>query len=50
MAESYQEYYLTGWEVFRTGFRDNNLMRRLLGKAFDTLQVTISHVEEMRLI
>jgi len=50
VAESYREYYLTGWEVFRTGFRDNNLMRRLLGKAFDTLQATISHVEEMRLI
>ena len=50
VAESYRDYYLAGWEVFRTGFRDNATMRRLLGKAFDTLQATISHVEEMRLI
>jgi hypothetical protein len=50
VATSYRDYYLTGWEVFRTGFRDNAAMRRLLGKAFDTLQATLNHAEGMRLI
>jgi hypothetical protein len=30
LAERYSGYCLTGWEVFRSGFRDSNGMRRLV--------------------
>lgn len=41
LAESYRDYYLTGWEVFRSGFLDGKAMRRLVNRAHSVLELSM---------
>jgi len=43
VAEEYEEYYLTGWEAFRTDFRDDPILRRLLSRAYSVLERVHAH-------
>jgi hypothetical protein len=41
LAESYRDYYLTGWEVFRSGFLDGKAMRKLVNRAHSVLELSM---------
>jgi len=38
LADHYGDYYAAGWAAFRSGFRDNEAMRRLLSLAYLVLE------------
>jgi hypothetical protein len=49
LAERHSGYYcLTGWEVFGSGFRDSNAMRRLVNEAYRVLELSAHYAYEKR--
>jgi hypothetical protein len=38
VSKHYREYYLKGWEVFRTEFRESQKMREMLASAYNVLR------------
>jgi hypothetical protein len=38
VSHSYRDYYLLGWEMFFTDFRDTQIMRGVVSKAYDVLE------------
>jgi len=38
VSQSYRDYYLLGWEMFFTDFRDTQIMRGVVSKAYDVLE------------
>jgi len=47
ISKHYREYYLRGWEVFRTEFRDSQKMREMLASAFNVLRVVYTHALDL---
>ena len=47
VSMSYEEYYLSGWEAFRSDFRDSRAMREALKAAYRVLETTIKHAREL---
>jgi len=47
LAESYRDYYLTGWEVFRSGFLDSKAMRRLVNRAYSVLELSMLYATNL---
>lgn len=43
----YREYYLRGWEVFRTEFRESQKMREMLASAYNVLRAVHTHALEL---
>jgi hypothetical protein len=48
LAERYSGYYLTGWDVFRSGFHDGNAMRKLVNEAYSVLELSAHYACEKR--
>ncbi len=47
VSTSCKEYYLSGWETFRSDFRDSRAMREALKAAYRVLETTIKHAREL---
>jgi hypothetical protein len=47
LAESYINYYKTGWEVFRSGFKNTSLMRSLLLKSYEVLSKSLNYGQKI---
>jgi hypothetical protein len=47
VSTSCKEYYLSGWEAFRSDFRDSRAMREALKAAYRVLETTIKHAMEL---
>lgn len=47
VSKHYREYYLRGWEVFRTEFRESQKMREMLASAFNVLRAVYTHALEL---
>lgn len=47
LAESYSGYYLTGWEVFRSGFLDGKAMRKLVNRAYSVLELSMRYATKL---
>jgi len=47
LAERYSGYYLTGWDVFRSGFHDGRAMRRLVNEAYSVLELSALHAAKL---
>ncbi len=45
LADNYENYYLTGWKAFETGFNDNETMRELIKLAYDVLYLSYGMVK-----
>jgi hypothetical protein len=46
VSESYREYYLLGWEMFFTDFRDTRIIRRTVSRAYDVLESSFRLAKE----
>lgn len=46
VSESYREYYLLGWEMCFTDFRDTRIMRRIVSRAYDVLESSFRLAKE----
>ncbi|MBM3292279.1 hypothetical protein FJY84_06335 [Candidatus Bathyarchaeota archaeon] len=47
LAKSYSGYYFTGWDVFRTSFRDTALMRSLLLYGYEVLSKSFNYGKQI---
>lgn len=47
VSTSCKEYYLSGWEAFRSDFRDSRAMREALKAAYRVLETTIKHARKL---
>ena len=47
VSTSYRDYYMSGWEAFRSDFRDSSAMREALKAAYRVLETTIRHAREL---
>jgi hypothetical protein len=47
LAESYRDYYLTGWEVFRSGFLNGKAMRKLVNRAYSVLELSMLYATKI---
>ncbi|UCD45321.1 MAG: hypothetical protein JSV27_02135 [Candidatus Bathyarchaeota archaeon] len=47
VSRHYREYYLRGWEVFRTEFRESKKMREMLASAYRVLRGVHAHALEL---
>lgn len=47
VSTSCKEYYLSGWEAFRSDFRDSSAMREALKAAYRVLETTIKHAMKL---
>ncbi|MBN1683313.1 hypothetical protein JW865_07155 [Candidatus Bathyarchaeota archaeon] len=47
LAKSYKGYYLTGWQVFQSDFKDTSLMRSLLINGYEVLSKSLIFAEKI---
>lgn len=46
VSESYRDYYLLGWEMCLTDFRDTQIMRSIVSRAYDVLSSSFRQARE----
>lgn len=47
-ADYYKEYYLSGWEMFETEFKDNRVMRDVIRNGFNVLDSVYTHLKKSK--